>query len=109
MRRHRIDAVIATNTSVSREGVEGLPHAAEAGGLSGAPIRGRARTTLHRMHSALKGEVALIGAGGILSGSDAAERFAAGAALVQLYTGLIYRGPGLVSECVSAHRSGHAA
>jgi len=105
VRRHRIDAVIATNTSTGREGVEGLRHAAEAGGLSGAPIRGRATQVLQRMHFHLKGEAALIGAGGILSGADAAEKRAAGAALVQLYTGLIYRGPGLVPECVSALRA----
>jgi dihydroorotate dehydrogenase len=105
VRRHRIDAVIATNTSVSRGGVEGLKHAAEAGGLSGAPIRQRATEVLRKMHSHLKGEAALIGAGGIMSGADAAEKMAAGASLVQLYTGLVYRGPGLVSECVSACRA----
>ena len=105
VRRHRIDAVIATNTSTSREGVEGLAHAAEAGGLSGAPIRARATEVLRGMHSHLKGEAALIGAGGILSGADAAEKRAAGAALAQLYTGLVYRGPGLVAECVAAFRA----
>jgi dihydroorotate dehydrogenase len=104
VRRHRIDAVIATNTSVSREGVEGLPHAAEAGGLSGAPIRQRATRVLQRIHFHLKNEVTLVGAGGIMSGADVAEKRTAGAALVQLYTGLIYRGPQLVSECVSAFR-----
>jgi dihydroorotate dehydrogenase len=105
VRRHRIDALIATNTSTGREGVEGLPHANEAGGLSGAPIRVRATQVLERMHFHLKNEAALIGAGGIMSGADAAERRAAGAALVQLYTGLIYRGPALVAECVSAFRA----
>jgi dihydroorotate dehydrogenase len=105
VRRHRFDAVIATNTSTSREGVEGLPHAAEAGGLSGAPIRRRATGVLQKMHSHLKNEVALIGAGGILCGADAAEKFGAGAALVQLYTGLVYRGPGLVAECAAARAS----
>jgi dihydroorotate dehydrogenase len=105
VRRHRIDAVIATNTSTSREGVDGLPHAAEAGGLSGAPIAAQATRVLERMHFHLKNEAALIGAGGILSGADAAQKRAAGASLVQLYTGLIYRGPALVSECVSAFRA----
>jgi dihydroorotate dehydrogenase len=100
VRRHRIDALIATNTSLSREGVEGLLCADEAGGLSGAPIRERATRVLAAFAAALKGEVPLIGAGGILRGEDAEEKFAAGASLVQLYTGLIYRGPELVCECV---------
>lgn len=102
VRRHRFEAVIATNTSVSREGVEKLPHAAETGGLSGAPIRKRATHVLRRLHEALRGEALLIGAGGILSAADAAEKRAAGATLVQLYTGLIYRGPALIAQCVSA-------
>jgi dihydroorotate dehydrogenase len=104
VRRHGLDAVIATNTSVSREGVEGLPHAGEAGGLSGAPIRARATTTLAAFVDALKGEAACIGVGGILSGAQAVEKLDAGAALVQLYTGLIYRGPELVPECVASAR-----
>jgi dihydroorotate dehydrogenase len=102
VRRHGIDGVIATNTSLSREGVEGLPHAGEAGGLSGAPILGKSTAVLREMRRLLPG-VALIGAGGILSAEDAAEKFSAGADLVQLYTGLIYRGPRLVGECVSAY------
>jgi dihydroorotate dehydrogenase len=105
VRRHGIDGLIATNTSVSRAGVEGLRHAHEAGGLSGAPIREMATRVLQEFATALKGEVALIGAGGIMSGADAAEKFRAGASLVQLYTGLIYRGPDLVSECASAFRA----
>jgi len=104
VRRHGIDAVIATNTSIAREGVQGLPHAHEAGGLSGAPIRARATAALAALAAALKGEVPLIGAGGIMSGADAAARMDAGASLVQLYTGLIYRGPDLVAECISACR-----
>jgi dihydroorotate dehydrogenase len=105
VRRHGIDGVIATNTTTSREGVEGLRHATEAGGLSGAPLRDHATQVLRAFASALRGEATLIGAGGILSGADAAEKFAAGAALVQLYTGLIYRGPALISECASAYRA----
>jgi dihydroorotate dehydrogenase len=105
VRRHGIDGLIATNTSVSRAGVEGLRHAHEAGGLSGVPIREMATRVLQEFATALKGEVALIGAGGIMSGADAAEKFRAGASLVQLYTGLIYRGPDLVSECASAFRA----
>jgi dihydroorotate dehydrogenase len=102
VRRHRVDAVIATNTSVTREGVDGQPHAAEAGGLSGAPIRARSTTVLAKLKAALGNEVVLVGAGGIMSGADAVEKRAAGATLVQLYTGLVYRGPQLVAECVSA-------
>jgi dihydroorotate dehydrogenase len=105
VRRHRIDAVIATNTSTGREGVAGLPHAGEAGGLSGAPITRLSTSILDRFKKTLGNEVALIGAGGIMSGEDAAGKRAAGASLVQLYTGLIYRGPALVSECVSAFRA----
>ena len=101
--RHGIDGLIATNTSVSRDGVKGLRHGDEAGGLSGRPIRNRATTVLKLLKELLP-DTTLIGAGGILSGGDAAEKFAAGAQLVQLYTGLIYRGPGLVGECVSAYR-----
>jgi dihydroorotate dehydrogenase len=105
VRRHGIDGVIATNTSVSREGVQGVRHAAEAGGLSGAPIRVRATEVLAALATRLQGEAVLFGAGGIMSGADAAEKFRAGAALVQLYTGLIYRGPGLIAECASAYRA----
>jgi len=102
VRQSRIDAVIATNTSLSREGVESLRLAGESGGLSGAPIRSRATSVLAAFARELKGEVPLIGAGGILSGADAVEKVAAGASLVQLYTGLIYRGPQLVAECARA-------
>lgn len=105
VRRYRIEGLIATNTSVSRDGVEGLPHAKEAGGLSGAPIRDRATDVLRQFSAALKGEVALIGAGGIMSGEDAAGKFRAGANLVQLYTGLVYRGWNLIAECASAYRA----
>ena len=100
--RHRIDAVIATNTTIARDGVEGLAHASEAGGLSGAPLRARALATLRTLVGALDGAVPVIAAGGILTGQDARERIDAGASLVQLYTGLIYRGPALVEECARA-------
>ena len=102
--RHGLDGVIATNTSLSRDGVEGLRHASEAGGLSGAPILQRSTAVLRELKKHLP-ETTLIGAGGILSGADARAKFAAGAALVQLYSGLIYRGPELVGECVSAYRA----
>lgn len=102
VRRTRIDALIATNTSLSREGVEGQPFAAESGGLSGAPILRRSTSVLAAFARELKGEVPLIGAGGIVSGLDAAEKIAAGASLVQIYTGLVYRGPDLIAECARA-------
>jgi dihydroorotate dehydrogenase len=105
VRRHGIDGLIATNTSTSREGVEGLRHANEAGGLSGAPIRARSTHVLRQFSNFLQNHVTLIGCGGVLSQGDAREKIAAGATLVQLYTGLVYRGPGLVSECVSAFRA----
>jgi dihydroorotate dehydrogenase len=105
VRRHGIDGLIATNTSVSRDGVAGVRHASEAGGLSGAPIRERATGVLRAFAQALRNEVCLIGAGGIMTGTDAAEKFRAGATLVQLYTGLIYRGPRLIAECASAYRA----
>ncbi|MDQ2916270.1 MAG: dihydroorotate dehydrogenase (quinone), partial [Pseudomonadota bacterium] len=100
--RHRIDGVIATNTTLARDGVEGLPHAAEQGGLSGAPLRERAMTVLRTLAATVDGTLPIIAAGGIMSADEAVERIRAGATLVQLYTGLIYRGPDLVAECVRA-------
>lgn len=97
---HRIDAVIATNTTLAREAVAGLPHADEAGGLSGAPVRAASTRVIRALAQHLKNELPIIGVGGILSGADAADKIAAGASLVQLYSGLIYRGPPLVRECV---------
>ena len=97
---HRIDAVIATNTTLARDAVAGLPHADETGGLSGAPVRAASTRVVTALANHLKNEVPIIGVGGILSGDDAQEKIAAGASLVQLYSGLIYRGPGLVRECV---------
>jgi dihydroorotate dehydrogenase len=99
---HRIDGVIATNTTLARDGVERLPHAAEHGGLSGTPLRERAMAVLRTLAAALDGALPIIAAGGIMSSDEAVERIKAGATLVQLYTGLIYRGPDLVAECVRA-------
>ncbi|HET9350391.1 MAG TPA: quinone-dependent dihydroorotate dehydrogenase [Burkholderiales bacterium] len=101
-RRERVDGIVATNTTVSRAGVEDYANGFQAGGLSGAPLRERSTHVLRILSGALKNEIPLIGVGGILSGADAVEKLDAGAALVQLYTGLIYRGPELVNECVSA-------
>lgn len=103
--QHRMDGVIATNTTLSREGVESLPHGTEAGGLSGAPLRGKSTAVIRQLAAELQGALPIIGAGGILSGADAAEKIEAGAALVQLYSGLIYRGPALVGEACAAIRS----
>ncbi len=103
--KHRIDAVIATNTTLSREGVENLPHGNETGGLSGAPVRDKSTAVIRTLATELQGALPIIGAGGILSGADAAEKIRAGAALVQVYSGLIYRGPALVGECCAAIRA----
>jgi dihydroorotate dehydrogenase len=96
---HGIDAVIATNTTTARDAVAGLPHAQEAGGLSGAPLEPRSTEVVGLLARRLKGAIPVIGVGGIMSGADAAAKIAAGATLVQLYTGIIYRGPALVGEC----------
>ncbi len=103
--KHRMDGVIATNTTVSRIGVEHLPHGRETGGLSGAPVREKSTALIRKLSSHLQGELPIIGAGGILDGADAAEKIEAGASLVQIYSGLIYRGPRLIAECAKAIRS----
>ncbi|HET9049632.1 MAG TPA: quinone-dependent dihydroorotate dehydrogenase [Chiayiivirga sp.] len=99
-----IDGVVATNTTVDHFGVAGLPHAEESGGLSGAPLYGQSTAILRMLRGALDRNIPLIGVGGILSGADAVGKLAAGATLVQCYSGLIYRGPRLVGECVEALR-----
>ena len=100
-----VDGVIATNTTVSRSLlIEGAEHATETGGLSGRPLMGPSTTVLRMMRTRLPESIPLIGVGGILSGADAATKQAAGATLVQLYTGMVYRGPALVRECVEALR-----
>jgi dihydroorotate dehydrogenase len=100
--RHRVDGVIATNTTTSRAAVEGVRHADEQGGLSGRPLRALSTEVVRTLARALDGALPIIGVGGILSGADAKEKIDAGATLVQVYTGLIYRGPELVAECVRA-------
>jgi dihydroorotate dehydrogenase len=99
---YRIDAVIATNTTIAREAVNNLPHANEAGGLSGAPVKKASDQVIKELSKTLKGQIPIIGVGGILSGEDAKDKIDAGASLIQLYTGLIYKGPNLVSECATA-------
>ncbi|MBV8656897.1 MAG: quinone-dependent dihydroorotate dehydrogenase [Burkholderiales bacterium] len=101
---YRFDGVIATNTTLSRVGVEGMRHGNETGGLSGAPVRQKSTAVVRALASALGGKVPIIGVGGILEGAHAAEKIDAGASLVQVYSGLIYRGPGLVAECIRAIR-----
>ncbi len=96
---HGMDGVIATNTTIARTGVEGLPHGDEAGGLSGAPLRERSTAVVRRLRAALGERIPIIAVGGILRGEDAVEKIAAGARLIQLYSGLIYAGPGLIAEC----------
>jgi dihydroorotate dehydrogenase len=98
----KIDGLIVTNTTLSREGVEGLEHAEEAGGLSGAPVFEKSTACLKAFADVLQGQIPLIGVGGILSGADAAAKKQAGASLVQVYSGLIYTGPTLVKDCVEA-------
>jgi dihydroorotate dehydrogenase len=100
--RQRVDGVIATNTTIARDAVNGLAHAEEAGGLSGRPLRARATEVIRLLAKALDGALPIIGVGGILSGADAKEKVDAGATLVQIYTGLIYRGPDLVADCARA-------
>ncbi|MER2553101.1 MAG: quinone-dependent dihydroorotate dehydrogenase [Thauera sp.] len=102
LRRHRIDGVIATNTTIARDKVQGLAHASEQGGLSGAPVFEASTAVVRRLTAALGGELPIIAAGGVLEGAQARAKLEAGATLVQLYSGLIYRGPGLVRECVHA-------
>ncbi|MFA6971534.1 MAG: quinone-dependent dihydroorotate dehydrogenase [Gallionella sp.] len=103
--QHRIDGVIATNTTLSREGVENLPHGNETGGLSGAPVKNKSTAVIRQLAAELKGALPIIGAGGILDGADAVEKIKAGASLVQIYSGLIYRGPALITDCCTAIHS----
>jgi dihydroorotate dehydrogenase len=98
--RHGIDGVIATNTTIARDAVQGMAHAEEAGGLSGAPLHARSLEVIARLRAKLGPDFAIIGVGGIVSGQHAAQKISAGANAVQLYTGLIYKGPALVGECV---------
>lgn len=99
-----VDGVIATNTTIGREGVEHDPRAAETGGLSGAPLLGQSTLVLRRLRARLPERIPLIGVGGIQSGADAVAKMSAGATLVQCYSGLIFRGPALIGECVDAIR-----
>ena len=101
----KIDGLIVTNTTLSREGVENLKYADEAGGLSGAPVFEKSTACLAAFSKALDGQIPLIGVGGILSGEQALAKQQAGASLVQIYSGLIYTGPTLIKDCVDALKS----
>ena len=111
--RTGIDGVICSNTTVDHAAVADDPLGGEAGGLSGKPLFARSTAVLAGMHARLQGKIPLVGVGGILDGCDAAEKLDAGAALVQIYSGLIYRGPQLIAECVNEIRrqrqAAHAA
>lgn len=103
--KYEIDGVIATNTSVSREGVENLRFGSETGGLSGLPLREQSTNIIRQLNSLLAGKIPIIGVGGIGSAKDAQEKYEAGASLVQIYTGLIYRGPRLIHEIAAVANS----
>ncbi len=98
----QIDAIIATNTTIAREAVKNLPFGNEAGGLSGAPVRESSNQIIRLLKERLGNQIPIIGVGGIMSSHDAKEKIEAGASLIQLYSGLIYRGPKLISECAAA-------
>ena len=102
LERHAMDGVVATNTTLSRNAVKGLRHAEEAGGLSGAPVLEASNVVISQLRAALGPDYPIIGVGGVMSGTDAVSKIEAGADLVQIYTGLIYKGPALVTEAASA-------
>lgn len=102
--RYEIDGVIATNTTTSRDGVENLEHDAEVGGLSGEPLRNRSMAVIKELRASLHESISIIASGGIMKGEDAVEKIKAGASLVQIYTGLVYRGPRLIKEITDALR-----
>jgi len=102
LKKHDIDGVIASNTTLSRTAVEGQPHAQEGGGLSGAPLLEPSNRVIRLLRAALGKRFPIIGVGGVMSADDARAKVAAGADLVQIYTGLIYKGPALVTQAAAA-------
>lgn len=104
LRRHGMDGVVATNTTVARAAVRHLAHGEESGGLSGAPLLQASNAVVRRLRRALGGDFAIIGVGGIMSAADALSKIEAGANVVQVYTGLIYKGPALVTDIARALR-----
>ena len=108
LKNHGMDGVIATNTTISRDKVQGLPHAQETGGLSGAPVREASNRVVSLLRAELGKAFPIIGVGGILSAADAVEKIRAGADVVQIYTGLIYQGPALVNQAARAIQAARA-
>ena len=102
LKKNGIDGVIATNTTIARDAVKGLPHGEETGGLSGAPVLEASNRVIAQLRAALGAGFPIIGVGGVMSGADAQAKIAAGADLVQVYTGFIYQGPALIPECATA-------
>lgn len=100
--RNGIDGVIATNTTIAREAVKHLPHGEETGGLSGAPLTQASTGVIKALAEAMDGRLPIIGVGGIMSGEDAKAKMEAGASLVQIYSGFIYKGPKLVADAVAS-------
>jgi dihydroorotate dehydrogenase len=105
LKKHGMDGVVATNTTLSREAVKGLPHAEEAGGLSGAPVLQASNKVIRQLRAALGKDFPIIGVGGVMSAADAISKIEAGADVVQIYTGLIYKGPDLVKDAAVAIKS----
>ena len=101
------DGIIATNTTISREGVENSPFAAEGGGLSGAPVFLSSTAVLKKLSGLNDNNLPLIGVGGIMEENDARQKLEAGASLLQVYSGFIYRGPALIDDCIKAYRTRH--
>ena len=105
LKRHAMDGVVATNTTLSRDAVKGLRHAEEAGGLSGGPVLQASNRVIRQLRAALGKSFPIIGVGGVMSGLDAVSKIRAGADVVQIYTGLIYKGPELVAEAALSIKS----
>jgi dihydroorotate dehydrogenase len=105
LKKHKIDGVIATNTTLARDAVQGLQHAEETGGLSGAPVLEKSNEVIRQLRAALGKNYPIIGVGGVMSGDDARSKIEAGANLVQIYSGLIYKGPALVKQVAKALKS----
>ena len=102
LKRHAMDGVVATNTTLSRDAVKGMRHADEAGGLSGGPVLDASNRVIGQLRAALGKDFPIIGVGGIMSGADAVSKIRAGADVVQIYTGLIYQGPELVTQAANS-------
>ena len=102
LRKNQIDGVIATNTTIERSAVQGLRHAEETGGLSGGPVFEASNRVIAQLRAALGADYPIIGVGGVMSGAAARAKIEAGANVVQIYTGLIYKGPELVTEAARA-------